>query len=429
MNIKQRMLEIKARLKELRGSLNTVADDQLDAVETEINTLTAELANLNKRQKMIDAARRSAMSEDDDEDGDGDPDGDPAGDPDDDDDPAPQVRSLGAAGASPKKRASAELAKKRAAQAEAWKKHNRTVVLDAGVLIPEHKSSTLQGFPFNQVSNILDAVNYLSLPNGETYEEPFVVETGMADYTSQPSNEGTGGEYHEVGIEWDQVKVKKTKITAYSEITKELEKTPAANYAGAVEGNITVSLKKKLAKEIVDGDGAEGHFVGIMSSAVKENTVVDFDLGAINENTLDELILNYGGEEDIESKMAILLNKLTLLAFSRVRGSDKRKVYNINYENGTIDGIKFYTSGYVKSFDNAATGDAVMAYGDFNKYRVAVFSDIDTARSEHYKFRQGITAFRGDVFMGGNIMAYHAFSRVFKAATSVTKLTKKSAGV
>ena len=425
MNIKQRMLEIKAELKKLRASIATAKDEELDGIETSMNSLTAEYEKLSKRQKMIDAARRSAMTETDEEDENEDEDTDEVEEGDDEDD-APQVRSLGAHGVSKKTRAAAEMAKKRAAQAEAWKKNNRTVVLDSSVLVPEHKSNTLQGFPFNQVSSILDAVNYLSLPNGETYEEPFIVATGMADYTGQAGANGEGGDYHGVDISWDQVQVKKTKITAYSEITKELEKTPAANYAGAVEGNITVSLKKKLAKEIVDGDGAEGHFVGIMSSAVKANTVVDFDLGVINENTLDELILNYGGEEDIESRMGLLLNKLTLLAFSRVRGSDKRKVYNINYENGTIDGIKFFTSSYVKDFDTAATGDAVCAYGDFDKYRVAVFSNIDTARSEHYKFRQGITAFRGDVFMGGNIMAYHAFSRVFKAASSVTKLTKKS---
>ena len=166
-----------------------------------------------------------------------------------------------------------------------------------------------------------------------------------------------------------------------------------------------------------------------MSDAVKPVTVADYELGVINENTLDELILNYGGEEDIESTMAVLLNKQTLLAFSRVRGTDKRKVYNINYAAGTIDGIKFYTSSSVKGFDAAATGDAVLAYGDFNKYRVAVFSNIETARSTDYKFRQGITAFRGDVFMGGNIIAYKAFIRVFKAASSVTKLTAKAAGV
>ena len=423
MNIKQRMSEIKSRLKELRSSVATAKDEELDGISNEIDSLTTEYGNLEKRLKAQNAAMRAVMAdgEDDAEDDENVDDGEEI--------EARSITTLASAGTSEKQRAKAEEAKKRAAQAEAWKKMNRTVVLDSSVLVPEHQSSNLTGYPFNQVSSIIDAVNYLTLPNGETYTEPYIVETGMADYTSQPSADGTGGEYHKVDLEWDQVQVKKTKITAYSEITKELEKTPAANYAGAVEGNITVSLKKKIAREIVVGDGAEGHFVGIMSAAVKPNTVVDFNLGVINENTLDELILNYGGEEDIESKMALLLNKLTLLAFSRVRGSDKRKVYTINYENGTIDGIKFYTTSNVKSFDAAATGDAVIAYGDFNKYRVAIFSGIDTARSEHYKFRQGITAFRGDVFMGGNIMAYKAFSRVFKAASSVTTLTKKTAEV
>ena len=415
MNIKQRMAEIKEKLKELRGSIANAPDEKLDEIENDINKLTAEYRNLEKRLKMQRDAQRTALESD----------GDEEPEEDSEEPEARSIYTLGQAGESKKSRAAKELAQKRAAMAAEWKKLNRTVVLDSSVLIPEHKSANLQGFPFNQVSSILDAVNYLRIPNGETYEEPYVIETGMGDYTSQPSEDGTGGEYHNVDIVWDNVKVKKTKITAYSEITKELEKTPAAGYAAAVEGNITVSLKKKLAKEIVDGDGAEGHFTGIMSSAVKANTVKDFNLGVINENTLDELILNYGGDEDIESRMGLLLNKLTLLAFSRVRGSDKRKVYTINYENGTIDGIKFFTSSRVKSFDKAGTGEAVFAYGDFNKYRVAVFSGIETARSEHYKFRQGITAFRGDVFMGGNVMAYHAFSRVFKAASSVTSLTEK----
>ena len=420
--MKKRMLEIKSELKTLRSSIATAKDEELDGIETKINDLTSEYNRLEKRSKMLTAAQRAAMQEDEDEE-DTDEDED-----EEDTDEEPEARSIhtvGSSGVSAKKRKSAEYAKKRAAMAADWKKMNRTVVLDSDVLIPEHKSNTIQGFPFNQVSNILDAVNYLPVITGESYEEPYVIETGMADYTDQADINGTGGEYHEVGVKWDSVKVNKTKITAYSEITKELEKTPAANYAAVVEGNITVSLKKKLAREVIVGDGEAGHFVGIMSNAVKPNTVSDFNLGAINENTLDELILNYGGDEDIESKMAILLNKQTLLSFSRVRGSDKRKVYNINYENNTIDGIKFFTSSNVKSFDSASTGDAILAYGDFNKYRVAVFSNIETARSEHYKFRQAITAFRGDVFMGGNVMAYKAFSRVFKAASSVTALTPK----
>lgn len=408
MNLKQRLAEVTNELKQLRASVETAPADQLDKLEKDISDREAEKASLERRIKMIgDVTEQPA---------------EPA--------ESAQARSmvtLGASGQTAEQRQAEQVKQKRAKMGEDWRVQERTVVLDSSVIIPKKQSNTLTGFPFNQVSSILDAVNYLEVINGETYEEPYVVDTGMGDYTSQASANGTGGEYHEVGIQWDNVQVTKTKITAYSEVTKELEKTPVANYADAVEANIAVSLKKKLAREIIAGDGATGHFVGLMSNAVKANTVVDFNLGAINENTLDELILNHGGDEDIESKMALVLNKLTLLAFSRVRGTaDKRKVYTINYENGTIDGIKFFTTSSIKDFDTAATGDAVIAYGDLNKYRVAVFSGIETARSEHYKFRQGITAFRGDVFMGGNIMGYKAFSRVFKAASSVTKLTKKA---
>ena len=412
MNIKQRLAEIKAELKQLRSSIATAKDEELDGIQEQINKLVAERATLQKRLEMQNAAKRAAMAED--EDGDSD-----------EEDEQVEVRQVAAQGQSRQQRRAAERKKEKEMRGAAWRKNNRTVVLDSSVLIPEKKSSTLTGMPFNQVSNILNVVNYLDVIKGESYEEPFITETGMADYTEQPNSDGSGGMYHEVGLDWDTVKINKTKITAYSEITKELEKTPDANYAGAVEGNVTVSLRKKLAKEIVVGDGEDGHFVGIMSDAVKPITVSDYEIGEINENTLDELILNYGGEEDIESEMALLVNKLTLLAFSRVRGSDKRKVYNINYAAGTIDGIKFHTSSYVKGFEAAAVGDAFLAYGDFNKYRVAVFSDIETARSTDYKFRQGITCFRGDVFMGGNIIAYKAFIRVFKAASSVKTLTKK----
>ena len=425
MNIKQRLAEIKAELKQLRASIATAKDEELDGIQEQMNKLIAERATLQKRLEMQNAAKRAAMTEEDDEDGDEDDDED--GDEDEEDGGSePVVRSVASQGQSRQQRRAAERKKEKEMRGAAWRKNNRTVVLDSSVLIPEKKSSNLTEFPFNQVSNILNVVNYLDVIKGETYEEPFVVETGMADYTDQPSADGNGGMYHEVGMDWDTVKINKTKITAYGEVTKELEKTPDANYAGAVEGNITVSLRRKLAKEIVVGDGEDGHFVGIMSDAVKPITVADYEIGEINENTLDELILNYGGEEDIESAMALLLNKLTLLEFSRVRGSDKRKVYTINYAAGTIDGIKFHTSSSVKGFESAAEGEAFLAYGDFNKYRVAVFSGIETARSTDYKFRQGITCFRGDVFMGGNIIGYKAFIRVFKAASSVKKLTKKT---
>ena len=71
MNIKQRIAEINARLKQLRGSIATAKDDELDGIEKEMNELIAERATLQKRLKMQNAAQRAAMmesEEDEDED-------------------------------------------------------------------------------------------------------------------------------------------------------------------------------------------------------------------------------------------------------------------------------------------------------------------------------------------------------------------------
>lgn len=429
MNWKKRLLEIKAEMRGLQKSLETAKDEELDGIQEKMDKLETEMRSVKKKIELQAKAQRAAMSvvEDDDE-NDADDGSDDENDADDDE--GAQARSIvtiAQQGQSKQERKKAENTEKRKKQGEQLIQ-GRTVILDNTVLIPKKQSGVLTPFPFNQVSSILDAVKYTPVINGETYESPYLTGNGEGDYTEQPKADGTGGKYHNTTPTWNTVTITKTKITAYGEITKELEKTPVANYANAVEANITIALRKKLAREIVIGDGATGHFIGIMSSklnATDNDTVVDYTLGEINENTLDEIVLNYGGDEDIESAMAMLMNKLTLLAFSRVRGSDKRKVYNIDYTNQTIDGIKFFTSSHMKAFD-AATTEGFLAYGDFSKYEVGVFSNIETAKSTDFKFDQGITAFRGDVYMGGNVTGYHAFMRVYKGATTVKTLTKKS---
>ena len=427
MNLKARLNEIKTELRSLQDSLATAKDEELDGIQEKMTALQNELTGVRRKMQMQATAQRMAMGigEDEGDDEDGEDEGEA--------DPEPQTRSaiVSQNDTTPSTKSTQAVAKRKKMGEDLIQ--NRTVILDSTVLIPKKQSGTLTPFPFNQVSHIFDAVKYTPIINGETYESPYIVANGIADYTEQPSVTGTGGKYHNVQPTWDKVTITKTKITAYGEITKELERTPVANYANAVEANITISLRRKLAREIVVGDGATGHFTGIFSATLNtKNTVADYKIGAINENTLDEIVLNYGGDEDIESKMALLLNKLTLLAFSKVRGSDKRKVYTINYEAGTIDGIKFFTSSDVKAFSkatagvestNGGRGDAFLAYGDFNKYEVGVFSNIETAKSTDFKFDQGITAFRGDVYMGGNVVGYKAFMRVFKGASTVTELT------
>lgn len=428
MNLKARLAEIKQELRALQNTVLTAKDEELDGIQEKMTKLETEMTSIRKKIEMENKAKRMVMGIPEDEEEEEEPEAET-------DKEEAAVRTIATDGAT-EKRAAEKTEKRRKMGADLIK--GRTVILDETVLIPKKQSETLAPYPFNQVSSVLDAVSYISVINGETYEAPYLTGNGEGDYTDQPVKAGTGGVYKETSPTWNTATISKTKITAYGEITKELERTPVANYANAVEQNITISLRKKLAREIVAGDGGTGHFVGIMSAKLNSatgaevDTVVDYKLGEINENTLDEIVLNYGGDEDIESTMAFLMNKLTLLAFSRVRGSDKRKVYNIDYTNYTIDGIKFFTSSHIKSFDAATAGveataggrgDGFLAYGDFSKYNVAVFSNIETAKSTDFKFSQGITAYRGDVFMGGNVVGYKAFMRVFKGASTVKTLT------
>lgn len=432
MNLRQMLKAINEEIAKMRSQLDSLPDDQLEKFEENLNQKLSERSSLMRKIKLQEQAQRAALENE----------FDPENvNVDDGEDVAQRgiVQTLATSEQdSVEKRSKEEHIRKRTKMGEDLKQ-KRTVVLDSSVLVPAHQSNVLTPYPWKQWSSVIDMVKYLTLITGETFDAPYIKSNGLADYTGQPNSNGVGGTYHEVDMAWGKRTITKTKITAYGEITKELERTPAANYANAVEENITISLRKKLAKEVVAGDGASGHFVGIMSSVNTETTTngvdvcTDYKIGEINEFTLEEMILNYGGEEDIESAMVIGLAKLTLLQFSKVRGSDKKRVYTIDYANKTIDGVPFVITSALKDFVSATAGDeskaggrgdGFMFYGDLNKYTIAVFSNIETAKSEDFKFDQGITCFRGDVFMGGNIVGYRSFLRVYKGATTVKTLTK-----
>ena len=56
-----------------------------------------------------------------------------------------------------------------------------------------------------------------------------------------------------------------------------------------------------------------------------------------------------------------------------------------------------------------------MAYGPLSNYELATFSDTDIKRSTDVKFKEGMIAHRGVVFVGGNVAAHNGFLRIKKA--------------
>lgn len=286
----------------------------------------------------------------------------------------------------------------------------------ATIVVPTTYSQSINP-DFPVVSSLVDGVAHLSLPGGEAFKQAYIKSIDAGDYTAEGANAA------EAETHFAYADINRTKITAYAELTEELQKLPAAPYADVVFQNIRTSMRKLLAKEILIGAGGTNQIVGIFdaaTTAIDANT--DLALSQITDTTLDEILFRYGGDEEVEDPAVLILNKHDLLAFSKVRTSTKQKFYDIqlNGNGGTISGVPFIINSACKPLstaDGAAVGDYCMAYGSLSSYQLVEFSPMVVKYSEDYRFRQGMTAFRGVCFFGGNVTRHNGFLRIVKASS------------
>lgn len=292
-------------------------------------------------------------------------------------------------------------------------KQNRAITLSTlDTLTVTHQANNIKG-TFNQVSSILDLVTYKYLPGGESYQQPFIKDYGVAGYTAEGAN-ATESE-----PTWGYAQINKTKITAYTEVSEEFEKLKPSYYLAEIQRNLTISLRKTLSKEIIKGDGDTGHITGILGPAAKVvalETTKDLEIGTIDEHTLNEIILSYGGDEEVY-RGVLILNKADLREFLKVRGSDKKPVYKVDFVNQTIDGIPYVISSQITPHATADAGDYTMAYGALGHYDLVSFSPIEISKSTDFKFRQGQIAYRAVGMFGGNVTSFNAFLRIKKKGT------------
>lgn len=381
--------EIKARLEEIRSMTNDEekrGDVTFSSLETEAIDLRAQLVELESRDRMKNEAKSLEAGQE-----------------------ARTIETFNT---------DATVETREVVEEVNWEERGtdifekRAVTVDSGELvIPKYDSPNIKG-TFNQVSSLIDRVDVVPLQGGESYETPYDIVYGEGDYTLE------GEPYHDVDVEFGYATINKTKVTAYNEVTEEVLKLPRANYGQRVIEAVRQSLRKKITKEILNGRGtAQGEFVGIFSpEATAINPATDLVVDEITEDTLEDIIYGFGGEEDVEADFTLILSKDDLRQFSKVRYEDGRKVYDINHNGntGTIDGVGYIINSGAGSSALADEGDYLMAYGPLSNYEMAVFSPTDVRRSDDYKFKEGMVAHRGSVFSGGNVAAHNGFLRVKK---------------
>ena len=174
-------------------------------------------------------------------------------------------------------------------------KEGRSItVASSNVVVPSYFADNING-TFLQVSNLLDAVDVIPLNGGESYRQPFEIATADGGYKAE------GAEYQTAETTFGYSDITKAKLTAYNEITEEVEKLPAAPYADVVLGGVSRSLRKKLAKEIMVGAGTTNTLVGIFNASSSViPTASDLEITEIDNTTLDTIIYGYGGDEAVK---------------------------------------------------------------------------------------------------------------------------------
>lgn len=297
-------------------------------------------------------------------------------------------------------------------------KEGRTITVASDeILLPEHTDPNLAPVPFAEVSTLVDKVKVVNLKGGETYKKAFVKNHGEGGIT------GEGAAYADTEPEYGYCTITKVKVTAYTEITEELEKLPAIPYQAEVIKNINVSLRKKISQQILKGAGDSNTFTGIFSDkavALAESKPLYID--EINEDTLDDIIFAYGGDEEVEGGSVLILNKNDLRAFARLRTKEGRKVHTIDYKACTIDGIPYVINSNCSAISDTNTSDGAycLAYGSLTNYEVPIFSGVEIGKSTDYKFKDGIICYKASVFTGGNVVGFNGFLRIKKGTEPAT---------
>lgn len=288
------------------------------------------------------------------------------------------------------------------------------------------KKHTAEGVnkTFNEVSTLVDLVKVVPLNGGETYERGYVVSHG------EGGDKDEDGNYKDAETKFAYATINKQEVTAYQEQPKAIKKLADEDYSREVIDGVGIAIRKKLSKDIMTGPGTNGKIQGIFTNPPKFaiDSKTDLEISKIDEDTLDDIVYSYGGEEDVQNDACLILNKLDLKAFKKVRYPDGKKVYDIvsKGNTGTIDGVPYVLNSACNplSGKNTEVGKYCMAYGSLSNYELAVFSDIEVEESNDYKFKQGQIAHRGEGFFGGNVTAYNGFIRVKKAAVATVEETK-----
>lgn len=251
-----------------------------------------------------------------------------------------------------------------------------------------------------RVSSIVDMVKIVDASGMGAYKIAYQT----TEATAAEQTEGEAYANSEAGFAFVTVTPQTVAILSY--ISKQARKQTPLAYAAKVNESALVALRRKAAAIITEK---------IVSSGL--NTKLHSFV--IDEKSLRNIALRYGGDESVVGAAVLQLCKSDLVAFGDIRGSDKKPVYEITPDAANPNTGIIKDGGLAVPYvlnSNLVAGQLV--YGQPKNFELALFSDYEIGVSEDFAFDKGLLAIRGDVELGGSVACMGGFIVTNKNAAS-----------
>lgn len=263
-----------------------------------------------------------------------------------------------------------------------------------------------------QVSTLSNQVRVETFEGLSGWEEPYLKSIQEATAGSVTTVGGTTRTASDPVFKKSKLTATEIQVTSF--VDKNINRLSPANYAAKVQAYAMKALLRKCNHQIINGDAQASHeMFGIINA---KNTDAEnifqpmAGITAINEDTLRDLVMGYGGDEEVYSGGRLVLTKANLDAFGKIKiaKDDNRKLYKIVSQGntGTIE-----EGGLIVPYTIAsAIGANTLAYGDPQTYLLGLFGPYSIRIDESVKSVERMIAILGDALVGGNLVADKGFA-------------------
>lgn len=263
-----------------------------------------------------------------------------------------------------------------------------------------------------QVTTLSNQVRVETFEGLSGWEEPYLKSIQEATAGSVTTVGGTTRTASDPVFKKSKLTATEIQVTSF--VDKNINRLSPANYAAKVQTYAMKALLRKCNHQIINGDAQASHEMFGIINAKNTDAESIFQtmagITAINEDTLRDLVMGYGGDEEVYSGGRLVLTKANLDAFGKIKiaKDDNRKLYKIVSQGntGTIE-----EGGLIVPYTIAsAIGANTLAYGDPQTYLLGLFGPYSIRIDESVKSVERMIAILGDALVGGNLVADKGFA-------------------